>query len=161
MEVIADDSGNLEKVYVDLPNHWRGPTGESMWAKPLGDGLYEIDNIPFYAYGINYGDVVFASQKTFDQKPQIERVVRPSGHRTIRVIFFHTVSRERQDALIESFKIFGTICEREDAKFIALDVAPDGKFSELCERLMALLNDNILEYETCESRLPGSFDFYE
>src|SRR5262249_4817112 len=76
----------LTKVHVELPNH--GATGgESLWAKPLGDDLYQLDNVPFHAYGLNYGDVVRATEDSPELKPEIREVVRPSGHQTIRVFF--------------------------------------------------------------------------
>lgn len=42
----------LTKVHVDLP-HNAEAGGEAMWAKPLGDDLYELRNNPFYAHGLN------------------------------------------------------------------------------------------------------------
>ena len=64
---------NLRNIHVDLPNH---PTacGESMWAVDLGDDLYELRNVPFLAYGLNYGDVVRATQDGPGLKPEIRSV---------------------------------------------------------------------------------------
>jgi hypothetical protein len=152
---------HFESVHVDLPDHWMGPTAESLWAKPLGSDLYQIHKVPFYAYGINYLDIVLAEGSTPDLKPEVKKIVEASGHKTIRIIFFITVDIERQNGIIESLKTFGTRGERLDHRFIALDVEPDGKFSLLCERLKELLAEGILEFETGESRLAGSFDFYE
>src|SRR3546814_1508119 len=36
-------------------------TSETMWAVPLGNGRYRLDNIPFYAKLVSDGDVVAAS----------------------------------------------------------------------------------------------------
>ena len=45
------------QVRVDLPNH---PLTESetLWARPLEDGRFEVRNVPFYAYGLNFLDLV-------------------------------------------------------------------------------------------------------
>jgi hypothetical protein len=37
----SEEREGLLKVYVDLPNHWY-TGGESLWAKSLGDDLYEM-----------------------------------------------------------------------------------------------------------------------
>src|SRR5689334_3280740 len=73
----------LTKVHVDLPNHW-AVGGESMWARPLGGSAYEIHNVPFYAYDLSFLDVVEAIPANPTQKPSILRVIRRSGHRTLR-----------------------------------------------------------------------------
>jgi len=54
-----DQNEGLQKILVDLPNHW-ATGGESLWAMPLGNDEFEIRNTPFYAYGLNWGDVVLA-----------------------------------------------------------------------------------------------------
>ena len=85
-DLVRMENEKLTKVYVDLPNHW-ATGGESMWAVDLGDDLYEIRNVPFYAYNLNVGDVVFATADSPDLKPEVRRVVRRSGHRTMRLFF--------------------------------------------------------------------------
>ena len=42
--------------------------------------------------------------------------------------------------------------------FFALDIAPDGDYDAVCDWLSAWENDGVLEYETCEARVAGSFD---
>lgn len=79
---MGNDEDSLTKVHIDLPNHW-ATGGESLWALPLGDDLYEIRNSPFYAYGINWGDVVWAHSNDPELKPQVREVVTPSGNRTL------------------------------------------------------------------------------
>jgi Domain of unknown function (DUF4265) len=64
---------SLTKVYIDLPNHW-ATGGESMWALPLGGDLYEIRSAPFYAYGINWGDIVRAHSQDPTLKPEVREV---------------------------------------------------------------------------------------
>lgn len=45
----------LAKIYIDLLNHW-AIGGECLWATPLGNNLYRIENVPFYAYGLSFKD---------------------------------------------------------------------------------------------------------
>jgi len=48
-----DEEGNpLTKVLVELPEEV-GTTGERLWARQVADDLYEIRNVPWYAYKLN------------------------------------------------------------------------------------------------------------
>src|SRR3546814_5701900 len=55
-----------------------------MWAVPLGNGRYRLDNIPFYAKLVSDGDVVAAS--IIDGDLTFEEILEASGNCTIRVI---------------------------------------------------------------------------
>ncbi len=56
---------------------------ETMWATPLEDGTYEVDNSPFDVYEISYRDVVAARSEA--GMLHFERVVKRGGHSTYRV----------------------------------------------------------------------------
>ena len=70
-----------------------GPDGEveTLWAIPRGDGRYELDNLPWFSYGVSLGDVVEAAPDA-DGLLAFTRVVDKSGNRTVRVML------ERDDA---------------------------------------------------------------
>jgi len=57
---------------------------ESVWASPLSDGTFRLDNIPFFAYEVADGDVVTA--KVLDGELFFEGVAQASGNSVIRVI---------------------------------------------------------------------------
>ena len=50
----------LTKIFVALPNHWAGHGTETLWARKVGDDLHRLESVPFFAYGLAYGDVVRA-----------------------------------------------------------------------------------------------------
>ncbi|WP_298065795.1 hypothetical protein [uncultured Acinetobacter sp.] len=56
MTSVPEQDEQLTKIYIDLPNHW-WLKGESFWAKSLGDDLFEIQNVPFCAYGLNFREL--------------------------------------------------------------------------------------------------------
>ena len=56
---------------------------ESLWALPKGDGLFQVDNIPFFATGVAVGDIVLATQE--EGAILFQEVVQASGHSTLRV----------------------------------------------------------------------------
>jgi hypothetical protein len=58
---------------------------ETLWATPVGEHLYRLENSPFFAYGVSWLDVVEARPDPAGQLA-MARVVEKSGHRTVRVI---------------------------------------------------------------------------
>ncbi len=154
---MGNDDDSLTKVHIDLPNHW-ATGGESLWALPLGDDLYEIRNSPFYAYGINWGDVVRAHSDDPELKPEVREVVAPSGNRTLRVFFNRTLTQEEQDSVLSSLEYLDLSWERADDYYVAIDIHPQSNYQTVCDKLWELEQKGTLEYETCEARIPGSFD---
>ena len=147
----------LTKIVVDLPNHW-ATGGVSMWAKPLGEDLYEIRNVPLYAYGLNFGDIVRAIEPDPDKKPVVLELVRAGGHRTLRVSFTDSLSDAERPALMRSLNELKAYFERGNASLFAIDVEPDGDYEAVCDRLARWEAQGHLDYETCEPRAAGSFD---
>ncbi|MEM9907888.1 MAG: DUF4265 domain-containing protein [Cyanobacteria bacterium P01_D01_bin.44] len=154
---MATDTEDLVKLHIDLPNHW-AIGGESLWAAPLGSDLYRIENVPFFAYGLNYLDIVHATPDSEDLKPEIRRVVTPSGHRTYRVIFDAKIDREEQVKLLGSLEKLGATFERADATNVSIDIEPSGDHIEIYDQLDEYENQGYLSFETCEARVEGSFD---
>lgn len=148
-------SQELTKVCIDLPNHW-WLKGESFWARPLGGDRYELQNVPFCAYGLNLGDVVRAVAASPERKPEVVEVLERSGNETLRVSF--SVERDLQTPHIESIEALGAQAERANGTFVALNVPPDADLDALRDHLDQLEADGVLFYETCEERVPGSFD---
>lgn len=155
MTSVSEDDDHLTKIYINLPNHW-WLKGESFWAKSLGNDLFEIQNIPFCAYGLNFGDVVKAIQQSPDLKPEIMEVVSKSGNQTLRVHFI--VDRDQQQTHIDNIDACQAWVERANAKFMAINIPA----SACKEQLFAYLDEQealgVLHYETCEERVEGSFD---
>jgi hypothetical protein len=147
----------LTKVHIDLPHHW-GTGGEAMWAVDLGADLYELRNTPFYAYDLNFGDVVRATADSPDLKPEVRSVVRRSGHNTIRVFFEKGGSREARLQLLASLKPLSVSFEIATEHFVALDLEPEANVTRVREELDRWHAEGLAAYETCEARVPGSFD---
>lgn len=148
---------DLEKVHIDLPNHW-AIGGESLWATPLGSDLYRIENVPFFAYGLNFLDVVLATADSDELKPEVRKVVEPSGHRTYRIIFNKEVGREKQVELLETLEKYEASYERADGINVAIDIKPRGDHIAVYDQLDEYEQLGLLSFETCEARIEGSFD---
>jgi len=148
---------NLTKIRIDLPQHW-ATNGESFWAEDLGDELYRIRNVPFYAYGLNFYDVVRAASDDPEIVPEICEVVEPSGHQTLRILFSKEVSRETQVNLLSQLEEYKAYYERADGIHIAVDIEAEGSFTDTYDKIQEWEDDGLLSFESCEAREVGSFD---
>ena len=139
----------LTKVHVPLPeNPHTG--GEALWAQELGDDLFELRNVPFYAYGLNFCDVVLAISPAPDQKPSVLRVVKASGHRTLWVTFTDQRSSAERGALLEELNAWKAYYEGADGTYFAIDVEPDGDYEAVITRLSSWQALGLLEFHNGE-----------
>ncbi|MFZ6820073.1 DUF4265 domain-containing protein [Undibacterium sp. Ji22W] len=145
------------KLRVDLPHHW-AIGGESMWADDLGDNKYQIKNIPFYAYGLNYDDIVLAEAESEEFKPEIKKLLEASGHRTLRIMFTGDKTKEENIKTIESIRTEHIGYEGLNDNQFAVNVTPEGNYNQLYDALEELEEKKFLSFETCEARVEGSFD---
>lgn len=148
---------DLTKIIVGFEYHWAEIGAETFWAKALGNDRYELRNVPFYAYGLNFGDVVVATKEGEDEFPVIERVDRPSGHRTFRIVPAEDVGTEALLSAIESLEELGVGVERANATLMALDLPPEVDEDAVFDRLEELESDGVLEFETCERQTDDGF----
>ena len=78
-----DTNKGFVRIAFELPHDTQSePSWERLWAKPLNDGVYEIDNVPWYTTTVNLGDVV--SAETRSNRLVFRALVRPSGHSHFR-----------------------------------------------------------------------------
>lgn len=129
-----------------------------MWARALGNGLFEIRNVPFYAYGLNHLDVVRAVGPSADDQPVVLELVRASGHHTLRVYFNGTTGASAHVELLRQLDGYRASFEGAHPGHYAIDVAPDGDDAAIRAQLDQWMRAGLLDYETCEARVPGSFD---
>ncbi|MBL0124124.1 MAG: DUF4265 domain-containing protein [Betaproteobacteria bacterium] len=72
------------KVAFEVPNEDGSLEVETLRAEPIANDLYRLDNSPFYAFSVSWRDEVLALPSS-DGLPTYQKVVRKSGHRTVRV----------------------------------------------------------------------------
>jgi hypothetical protein len=147
----------LTKIFIDLPNH-SATGGESMWARRLDGDLYELHNSPFYAYGLNFLDVVRAVANHPEERPTVLSVERRSGRRTLRVKFPSGQTQETWTERLQELDHLGVTWEGTGDGLFALDVKEESYYQAVCDRLWEWEGNGILQYETCEARIPDGFD---
>lgn len=117
---------------------------ESIWALKIVDGMFRIDNIPFYVRGLALGDVVRA-RPTSDGALQFDSIAKTSGHSTLRVVFFETGNREDFCKELEALG-----CQWEGAyepSLIAVDVPPSSDLPVVLKILADGCEKELFDYE--------------
>ncbi|MBZ5598962.1 MAG: DUF4265 domain-containing protein [Acidobacteriia bacterium] len=121
---------------------------ERVWAKPLGDDLYEIRNTPWHTCDINWGDIVKAVSENENEWPTIVDIVRRSGHRTIHIFFFKETTEVQKGEILGGLKSRKASYENANGRMYAVDIEPDGDFSGLCTYLGEFEIQGKLDYRT-------------
>jgi hypothetical protein len=120
----------------------RGIERESLWAVPVEDG-YRIDNIPFYATGVAFGDIV-AAEPDEDGVPRYTGIVTASRHSTIRLWFEKEVDVQR---VRNELRKMDCPSELDLSRLLAVDVPHSVPFERIRVYLDGQEGSGILEYE--------------
>ena len=102
----------------------QGVEAENLWAENLGNGRFRVDSIPFYVYGLSYGDIVDADIE--DGRLVFRTVVKRSGHSTYRVLVNDQKGFESDgfQNLWSQLERLGCSSEVAKKRWIAIDVTP-------------------------------------
>ena len=114
------------KVLFELkPADWHSAATETLWATPLGNKLYRLENSPFYAQGYSYQDVVFAEQSDNDALPIVRTTVTASGHSTYALWVINNVESNGAFAKHwQSLETLGCSFEGVHGQLLSVDVPP-------------------------------------
>lgn len=123
---------------------------ETVWAKPVESG-YEIDNIPFCAYGVALGDIVEATLRE-DGMLDFTRVAKPSGNSVIRAVIFDEKDVQRTR---DELRTLGCASELMGNNLITVDIPAAIDYSKIQAWFERHETDGVLEYEeACLGYLP-------
>jgi hypothetical protein len=111
---------------------------ETLWAIDLGDGRYELDNSPWYQYGVSWKDIV-AAEPAADGFLEFTRVIEKRGHRTVRM----RADRPIPQSFLDSIVAFGCSYEGAIPTYMAIDIPPGIDF----DGAVRLLLESGLEWE--------------
>ena len=118
---------------------------ETPWADYLGNNQYQLKNFPFFFYGISYDDIFEAKvTEENDERPYFTRIIKKSGHKTIRVIFEESAKEsEESRRILERLKDMECGYEGNGATFFVINIQPHCNFWEVCN----FLTDNQINWE--------------
>ena len=118
-------------------------TVESLWALPKDEGLFQLDNIPFFATGVALGDIVSATEEKGVLR--FQEVIQPSGHSTLRVAISKVADVPAVRVLFEQK---GCSVEQSHLpRLIAVDVPPSIPLESLHPVLEAGREQGRWDYE--------------
>lgn len=138
--------GELTLVQINLTQGNRRSV-ENIWARPLGDDLYEIVGPVHSVAGLNPGDVVRANTLPGDPVPSISEVVGRSGYTTLHVAFSEAVPVEEQHALLAALGRWRATHEMAFERFYTIVVDPEGDSQAVCDFLKASSGKGVLKFE--------------
>jgi hypothetical protein len=96
---------------------------ETLWATALGNDEYKLDNSPFYAYSVSWEDTVYAPIDPSEGRPTFKRVVKKSGHRTIRIKFDPPVQDgSESDQVLQRLVALGCSYEGANRSYMSIDI---------------------------------------
>ena len=140
--------GNEELVLIQV-NRSEGNkhTKESVWARSLGNDLYEVKGPLHLVADLNSGDIVRAVVSPSDAIPSISEVVTRSGFRTLHIAFIETVRASDQENMLEVITQSTAQYEKPFDRFYTVEVNPHGNYSAVCEYLEGLTLQGLIMYE--------------
>lgn len=103
-----------------------------MWALPV-EGGYRVSNIPFYACGVAFGDIVAICEAP-DGMLEFDHVVHRGGHSTYRVLIRQPQAGDPGKTISE-FEALGLGVEMDLANLLALDVPPEADIETVHSKL--------------------------
>jgi hypothetical protein len=124
-----ENSENLAKIGFKTDN---GDV-ETLWAIPVSDNIYRLDNSPFEIYGVSWQDIIKTEPDT-NGFPFFTAIVEKSGHRTIRVLVEKDSDKFKDLAakIIE----FGCTYERAFSRLVAIDIPPSVELQKVADYLI-------------------------
>jgi hypothetical protein len=123
---------------------------ESVWANERPDGTCELQNVPFYAPLVSWGDVVTVKMK--DGERWYQKTVEGSGHSTIRVIL---ASEKHADRLKKGIKkLGGTYEESNVSTYVAIDIPPEADLAPVQALLAEGEKEGHWEYQESSLQHP-------
>ena len=117
---------NKMKIRIPLSTN----SGETLWAEQVGENLFRLLNIPFFAVGYAEGDIVRCEQN--QDWLQVIGLEKDSGNGTLRLIFSQEESKDVQP-ILDELESVGCTYEKASSKLVAVTVPPNLKipFSQL------------------------------
>lgn len=117
---------DMSKVLFRITDDDGSADVETLWATPLGEDRYQLDNSPFYAYAVSWKDIIYAPYDPDEQLPAFERVISKSGHKTIRIIFESPATEGSESLdLLQQLASLGCSYEGANKLYICIDIPPE------------------------------------
>lgn len=126
---------------------WPPVSVERLWGeKTAVEHEMRLLNVPFFARGVAYGDLVHVRPDQNRHELVFERLNGESGHSTLRITLLDKrTRRDIQDRLREAGCSWETAAQF--AELLAVDVPADGDYRALRDWLKARAGEGVLEFQ--------------
>jgi hypothetical protein len=136
----------MVKIKVPLPpNDASGGEAEWLWADADSENQFILRNIPVFAFGLSYGDLVNAP--LVDGVPVFSDVAQSNGHSTYRIYSKHDRHAPEVIDLPDCLKATGVGTELATDRIVALDVPPETDVYAVYSALQEAERNGIIEFE--------------
>lgn len=109
---------DLVKLAIKTPS---GVT-ETVWATPLGSGLYRLENSLFLGYGMSFQDVVEAVPGPYGRFPVVTQVHTRSGNRTLRAHLEDGLASDDGVKLRAAINAIGCTYEGSQSRILSINI---------------------------------------
>jgi hypothetical protein len=136
---MADDAADA-KVWFELESEdgWPPVGSESLWARAVGPDIYELRNVPWFACGYAFEDIVRTAPGV-EGEPVVLQQVEWSGRYTVRVIpLGDSPDRDAVGDVVQQFAALGAECEGAlpAYRLVALDIPQTADLARIKELLI-------------------------
>lgn len=130
-------------IHADLSARQDGRR-EQLWTHQLTEDTFEVACLPFFTYGICYRDVV-----TIDSNHLVAKVVRKSGHRTLRAALVAArADRDQAHELLHGKVVdSGLPHEWLQGTYLAVDLPPGTDEAPFVQAWEPLAQAGVLHWE--------------
>lgn len=114
---------------------------ETPWALDLGNHHYQLKNFPFFFYGLSFNDIFEAKcLHDDDPRPYFVKVIKKSGHRTVRIFLKNSIKESIAAAQVLS-QLNALHCgyEGNGDRIFVINIQPHCDFNAV----MNLIEDSI------------------
>lgn len=153
----ARGDGSLRHVVITIPadpevRGWPPVATERLWATPLEGNRFRIENIPFFAKGLSFGDIVTgpSDKVAADGSITFREVAERGGHSTYRVMVTGELGSDRHNAyhlLLSKLRDLGATTEIANARLFAIDVSPSVVCGAIYDVLALGAEEGIWDFE--------------
>lgn len=135
---------NEVKIRFNL--HGNPVAGETLWGVNVGENLFQLVNIPFYANGYAFNDIVRCHKK--GEYYEVVGLEEDSGNGTIR-IYFQPLQEESVKEVLDDFISLGCQVEKASESLFAVSIPHDVElpFSQISNYLNSIENNVIAGWE--------------
>jgi Domain of unknown function (DUF4265) len=108
---------------------------ETLWAREVGEGEFELRSVPMWVSGLAWGDVVTASGRSENDRPLVDGVARRGGHSTLLLAIENDALRKPFQRAWKPLAKEGCTWDAMSEVLRAIDVPPEADRKKVAKAL--------------------------